>query len=77
MGVAEAAEIAVEQVRMGIEMDHAKRRFTRNAAKYRQRDEMVATSRHGGDTAFCQQVIKILDPVHTVLEVDRVRPDIA
>ena len=58
-------------------MDHAKRRFTRHAAKHRQRDEMVATCRHRGDTALRQRGVEALDPIHTVLEVDRVRPDIA
>ena len=77
MGIAEPAEIAVEQVGMGIEMDHADRPVGGKAAKHRKRDEMVATGRHRGDAAFPQPGIEFGNSRHTVIKVDGIGPDIA
>ena len=77
MGIAEPAEIAVEQVGMGIEMDHADRSIGGEAAQHRKRDEMVAARRHRGDAAFPQPGIEFGNSRHAVIKVDGVRPDIA
>ena len=49
MGVFEAAEIAVVEIGMGIEMDHAHRLLRAHRAQHRQRAEMIAARRERPD----------------------------
>ena len=63
MGIFEAAEIAVIEIGMGIEMDHAHRLLGADRAQHRQRAQMIAACRERPD-ALADELLEVMFDAH-------------
>ena len=73
----ESAEIAVVEIRMAIEINHADRPVFGNRAQDRQARQMIAADRHRRDVSLHEFAIKARDALQRVVETRRVDGDIA
>jgi len=77
VGVGVVAEVAVEGVGVGVEVDHADRALARDRPHDRQGHEMVAAGSERDHAGAVDRLEKGLDPLQGIVEVDRVAGDVA
>ncbi len=77
VGVFEAAEIAVEQIGVGVKVDHAKGGIFGKGAQDRQGNQVITADAHGGNVMGGEVFIKGGDAVQAVLQIGGVWGNVA